>query len=169
MIDAHEIVPLLWQGSKPKPGREIADAGFDVLVFCARDHQPSPASFPGLEVILAPNDDHTFLTKDDLAVAVSTATRVAKRLLSGKKILVTCYAGINRSGLVVALTLHKAFGYSGRSCIELVRQRRKFEDGDVALTNTFFVEALLKLPGQDLVVTPNICISDHRGHRGLIV
>jgi hypothetical protein len=164
MIDAHEIVPLLWQGSKPRPGPAVADAGFEVLVFCARDHQPSPEAFPGLEFILAPNDDHVFMTKEDLTRAVNTASGVAERLLAGKKILVTCFAGINRSGLVVALTLHKAFGYSGRSCIDLVRKGRILADGDDALTNTFFVEALLKLPGEELVVPPRIYIRDHRGH-----
>lgn len=163
MIDAHEIVPRLYQGSKPRVGRELADAGFQVLVLCAREYQPAAVYYPGLTVIHAPNDDHCFVTKDDLRVAANAASRVVEHLKAGEKILVTCLAGINRSGLVVALTIHKALGYSGRSCIDLVRAKRRLADGDdVALTNTFFVESLMKLQGEEIRVPPQILIVDRR-------
>lgn len=164
MIDANEIVPGLWQGSKPRPGRALSEAGFEVLVLCAREYQPAASAFPGLTVLHAPNDDHSFVTREDLKLAVATATRVAKYLKKGRKILVTCLAGINRSGLVTALTIHKALGYSGRSCIDLVRAKRQLADGDdVALTNTFFVEALMQLQGTDVRVPPRILVKDWRG------
>lgn len=162
-LDAHEIIPQLWQGSRPRAGREVAEAGFDVLVLCAREHQPAPDAYPGILVILAPNDDHHFVTREDLQVAVRTASRVVAYLQQGKKVLVTCLAGINRSGLVVALTIHKFLGFSGKSCIDIVREKRRFADvGDEALTNTFFVEALLKLPGTDVVVPRSFRVTDHR-------
>lgn len=164
MIDAHEIVPLLWQGSKPPAGPQVAAAGFQVLVLCAREFQPAPMYFSGVPTIIhAPNDDHHFVTRQDIQLAVNTASRVAEHLQRGEKILVTCLAGINRSGLVVALTLHKAFGYSGQSCIDLVRRRRILADGDDALTNTYFVEALLKLSGTDAPPPPRpLVIFDRR-------
>src|SRR5262245_9118799 len=109
MIEAHEIVPLLWQGSKPRAGHHVAAAGFQVLVLGAREYQAPASAFPGVATVIhAPNDDHHFVTRDDLQLAVNTATRVAEHLKNGEKILVTCLAGINRSGLVVALTMHKA-------------------------------------------------------------
>lgn len=163
MFDAHEIVPLLWQGSKPKPGRGLADAGFEVLVLCAREYQPTTASFPGLILINAPNDDHYFMTREDLQGAVDAASQVAEHVKAGRKVLVTCLAGINRSGLVVALALHEIFGYSGESCINIVRAKRRLADGDdVALTNTIFVEALQKLKGTEMRITPPILIVDRR-------
>lgn len=157
MIEAHEIVPGLWQGSKPATGRKVAEAGFDVAVFCAREWQPSSTYYPGVQIIHAPNEDDSLypMTKEELQTAVVTATRLQRLLGEGKQILVTCMAGINRSGLVVALTLHKAFGYSGRTCIDIVRERRQFHDGQ-ALRNPQFVDVLLKLPGQELVVLPGI-------------
>lgn len=158
MIDAHEIVPGLWQGSKPRPGSALGEAGFQVAVFCAREYQPSPVYFPGVQVIHAPNDDIPIypLTPEDLKVAVQAATRVARHLAKGRKVLVTCLAGINRSGLVVALALHKAYGYSGRTCIEIVRSRRLIEDYGLALSNEHFVEALSKLSGEELIVLSGI-------------
>jgi protein-tyrosine phosphatase len=166
MYDANEIVPLLWQGSKPRPGRGLADAGFDVLVLCAREYQPTEASFPGLVLINAPNDDHYFVTREDLDGAVNAASQVAEHVKAGRKVLVTCLAGINRSGLVVALALHKVFGYSGQTCINLVRAKRRLADGDdVALTNTIFVESLQKLKGTELHVTLPILIVDRRASR----
>lgn len=83
-------------------------------------------------------------------MAIATASQLADYLLAGRSILVTCLAGINRSGLVVALTLHRAFGYSGRACIELVRRKRIVDPGYPPLSNQRFVEALLKLSGTDL-------------------
>jgi protein-tyrosine phosphatase len=150
MIEAHEIVPGLWQGSRPPTGRTVASAGFDVAVFCALEYQPPGSYFPGVQVIHAPNDDDPLfpISKQDLQTAVVTASRLADLLAKDRKILVTCMAGINRSGLVVALTLHKVFGYSGHTCIELVRERRTLDDGE-ALRNRQFVDALMKLAGRD--------------------
>lgn len=154
MIEAHEIVPGLWQGSQPYTGSRLADAGFGALVLCAVEYQPPRGAFPGLQVLHAPNEDDPLfpMSKADLETAVWAATRVQGFLAEGKKVLVTCVAGINRSGLVVALALHKTFGYSGESCIDIVRDRRLLRDG-VALRNPQFVDALLKLPGKD--VTPD--------------
>src|SRR5262245_15058087 len=153
MIEAHEIVPRLWQGSKPRTGSRLAKAGFDVVVFCAREYQPSGTYFPGVQVLHAPNEDDPLypISKQELQTAVMTATRLHELLDNGKKILVTCMAGINRSGLVVALTLHKAFGYSGRTCIDIVRESRIVNDG-LALRNPQFVDALMKLPGEEVIV-----------------
>lgn len=159
MMEAHEIVPGLWQGSKPPTGRKVADAGFDVAVFCAREYQPSDVYFPGVQVILSPNEDDPMypIAKQDLQTAVATASRLASLLAEDKKILVTCMAGINRSGLVVALTLHKVFHYSGRACIDIVRERRQFHDG-TALRNPQFVDVLMKLSGEEVIVPPSLIL-----------
>ena len=45
MIDANRIWPLLWIGSKPEPGVELAAAGFHVLVLCAKQYQPPASAF----------------------------------------------------------------------------------------------------------------------------
>jgi protein-tyrosine phosphatase len=125
----------------------VARAGFDTVVFCAREYQPSPTHFPGVRVLHAPFDDENWLLKESLETAVRAASEIAVRFSEQEKILVTCQAGINRSGFVVALALHKIYGYSGNKCIELVRQGRQL-DGDTALRNPAFVDALEKLAGR---------------------
>ena len=56
---------------------------------------------------------------------------------AGKKCLVRCQAGINRSGLVVALILMRD-GMSAEDAIALIRTRRS----EYALENVHFVEYL---------------------------
>jgi len=68
-------------------------------------------------------------------------------LKDGDKVLVTCVAGVNRSGLVVALAIHEFMGCSGKACIDLVRKNRKliYSIGPRALNNPYFVRVLEKL------------------------
>lgn len=55
-------------------------------------------------------------------------------------ILVHCNAGRNRSSLVTAMVMAQYFGFSGKKCIELVRERRPN-----ALANPHFVEFLERI------------------------
>ncbi len=54
------------------------------------------------------------------------------------KTLIHCQAGLNRSGLVTALVLNKAFGYSLPEAIEILRDRRTTG----VLCNQHFVDYL---------------------------
>ena len=60
------------------------------------------------------------------------------RWKQGDRLLVRCQAGLNRSGLVMALILIKD-GYTPYQAIDLIRQRRT----DIALFNENFVNWLL--------------------------
>lgn len=137
-LDASEIAPGLYQGSLPEVGPAVADAGFRVLVLCARDYQRPSSDYPGVEVIHAPNDDVPVQPGPArLRALLRLAEQLAQRRRAYQKVLVTCYAGLNRSGLVTALTLHQLYGYSGIRCIDIVRARRP-----AALCNPAFVAAL---------------------------
>ena len=57
---------------------------------------------------------------------------------AGKRVLVRCQAGINRSSLVAALVLIRE-GYSARKAIDLLRERR----GQAVLSNRNFQQWLL--------------------------
>lgn len=147
-LDAHEIVPGLWQGAIPPEGGEVGIRGFNTLVFCAREHQPQAELFPGVRVIHAPNDDHPVygpLDREKLRVAIQAARQVSEALRNGGKALVTCAAGANRSGLVTALTLHFLYGWSGHKAINQIRRRRKVKGGYRPLSNQEFVSALQNL------------------------
>jgi hypothetical protein len=56
---------------------------------------------------------------------------------AGKRVLIRCQAGINRSSLVMALVLIRE-GFSAKRAIELMRQKR----GQAVLANRHFVEWL---------------------------
>lgn len=141
-MDAHEIVPGLWQGSAPIQGTALAEKGFGAVVLCAMEHQPTEDKFPGLKVIHAPNaDDFSRLpSRSELEIAVSAANQVARLVDEGQKVLVTCWQGRNRSGLVSALALHNLTGQSGFACILRVRAKRR-----KSLSNPGFQEVLSKI------------------------
>ena len=80
------------------------------------------------------------------------ASDTVRKLVFGKdkRVLVTCFAGLNRSGIVVAQAL-KCAGHSPEKAITLVRAAR----GPHALGNRAFVDALLgyRINGQQPGVT----------------
>jgi protein-tyrosine phosphatase len=59
---------------------------------------------------------------------------------AGKKVLIRCQAGINRSGLITALVLIRD-GHTPREAIALIRSTRC----EAALTNSHFEEYLLNV------------------------
>lgn len=151
-LDAHEIGVGLWQGSFPPPGSMVREAGFDMVVLCARELQVSPETFPGVRVLHAPNDDSVALplTKEKLRIAVRAADDVVRVIQAGGRVLVTCAAGLNRSGLVSALALHRLYGWAGDECVRTVRAKRiasKRHPGK-ALSNAEFVAAIRRLPAR---------------------
>jgi protein-tyrosine phosphatase len=104
-----------------------------------------------VEVLHAPNDDHAAygpLTREKLRTALQAAHSVVKAIEAGKNVLVTCAAGLNRSGLVSTLALHFLYGWSGDRCIQHVRLHRPAKQGMCALSNADFTRALLHLPGE---------------------
>ncbi len=128
----------LWQGdvmSAMERGKH------DVIVLAAEEFQPPRDSLdPAATIIYAPNDDDT-LTPSQLKTAVAAAVEVKNALARGQNVLVTCFAGRNRSGLISALALHGYTGMSGREATRLVQQARPN-----ALTNPSFSDFLATIP-----------------------
>jgi len=73
--------------------------------------------------------------------AVQRALAVLRR---GGRVLVTCQAGINRSGLVTATILIYGFGMTPREAVSLIREKRPSEPQ--AVSNRSFQSFLLALP-----------------------
>jgi protein-tyrosine phosphatase len=90
-----------------------------------------------------PMDAETFVKVQELATWLHAEWR------SGKKCLSRCQAGLNRSGLVVALVLMLE-GYSADEAVALIREKRDPN----ALFNFHFVRKL-----QELQITQ----ASHRG------
>ena len=147
---ASEIVPGLWQSGFPNDFEFLKKAGFDLVVFCARELQPDVEDMKhlkfrcGLSVVCAPMDDCDMVGEElrrTLETAARAASEVARCVREGGSALVTCAAGRNRSGLVSALSLVLLHGVPGSVALEVVKRKRA-----KALTNESFAEALRKVP-----------------------
>jgi protein-tyrosine phosphatase len=140
---ATKIAPGLWQGGFPINPEEVAQSGFDALVFAAREYQPVGGEerelFPGVEVLAVPLDDdgETGPTAEEIRQIGPVVLKIVELVSSGKRVLVTCREGRNRSGLLVALTLAALFHVSGTEAAEHVRSKRAR-----ALTNAGFSDFL---------------------------
>lgn len=137
--EANEVARNLFVGSKPLPGRH---AGIDVIILTAMEYQPPAELFPETEVIHVPLDDAPDrpMRHDEIAAALGGATRVARRLNEGRRVLVTCAMGLNRSALVAALAMHEVHGMGADEIIARLRRAR----GSWALSNPNF-EKLLRV------------------------
>lgn len=130
---------------------------YDLVVLCAMRGEyelfsmktglalPAPRGYP--RVVHAPNDDSECpLTGSQATIACQAARIVAKHYIDGKKILVSCMQGRNRSGLVSALAIVAITGMTGGEACAMVRERRK---GAQALTNDHFVRFLERVRRKD--------------------
>jgi len=133
-----QVYPNLFMGSK----RAIMnhDAGdFDVYVSTAAEIKP-PISIQGdfrsyhISLDDAPWDFGSH--PEEVVELVAIAKDLAMLVQSGHKVLIFCHMGMNRSGLMTALTLMQ-LGLSWNQAIANIRQRH-----GCALSNQSFVEAL---------------------------
>ena len=150
--DYDQIHTNLYQGSYPKPHKDLADH-FDVIVYTAMEKQPTAAALKALPKSVTvkkfPLDDDPYqpVTREQLDGLVREARQLAGLLRSGKRVLITCAMGMNRSGILTALTLMVATGCSGRTALHTVQtKRRAMDDGTRALFNPIFSRFVQTLP-----------------------
>jgi protein-tyrosine phosphatase len=138
-LDASNIVRRLWIGGVPPFDRHLPE--FDVLVLCARELQPESLAFRGT-VIRCPIRDAD-PTELEHKTVLAAGRAVAKALVGGHRVLVTCAAGRNRSGLVTGLALGLVTRMSATEIIALIRARRRPD----CLTNPAFQRVLTQAVG----------------------
>ena len=138
----------LWQGGKTDALALIeAFAGAQgpikksALVLAAYEVQPpAPPNLAGFRVPLDDCLPASQAAEDAVRRAAGyVASGVARHLRKGRKVLVTCAAGLNRSGLISGLTLRQ-LGIAGDSAVRKVRRAR----GPHALSNTAFERLVLE-------------------------
>jgi protein-tyrosine phosphatase len=115
----------LAQGSAPPPGVRLP---FEVVVLAAEEYQPE---LPGFTVLRVPLDDGPPPDKATRLRIREAARRVGAYVQGGQRVLVTCFAGRNRSGVIAGLALRQ-LGVPGDVAARRIRQLR---DG---LTNPYF-------------------------------
>ncbi|MFE9994080.1 protein-tyrosine phosphatase family protein [Streptomyces avermitilis] len=135
-----EIVPGLWMGGHEFQGPAgqlefaVVRDEFDLVLTLLR--LPGHGPDEGVEHHVWPIPDGP-LDGTQLAGVIRLAQTAAEALEQGRRVLVRCYHGYNRSGLVVAHTLIRS-GRSAEEAIRLVRTRRSHW----ALHNDLFVAYL---------------------------
>ncbi len=137
--EANEVIPYLFMGGAPPASAGLSEF-FDVIVLCSSEYQPSDTCYPHSLVIHCPFEDNIepipqYLRKE----MVSVSDFITSQVKSKKRVLVTCFAGLNRSGLITALTLTRGFNKSGPECVSLIRSAR----GNKALSNPMFLKYIL--------------------------
>lgn len=142
MVDATRLARGLYIGSAPKPA-EVKRAGFDIVVLCAREYQPATSLFGNVQVLRLPIDDNALedLTESEQRNACAVSQHVAQAVVHGKRVLVTCLAGRNRSGLVAATALRLLYPkLTAQEIVDHIKQAR----GMFALSNYRFVKLLTR-------------------------
>lgn len=136
-LDFNWIVNGVAQGSYPNPLSE-AFKRVDVVVFCAEEKQPPKGLRPppGKIIYRLGFDDDIYrpIPPEAGQIFHQAAAQLAGYIRSGKRVLITCAMGLNRSGLITGLTLMHAFGMTPNDAIRLIRGRR----GKDALMNPVF-------------------------------
>jgi protein-tyrosine phosphatase len=138
-MDASRVANRLWVGAAPPLDRDLPS--FDVVVLCAAEIQPERMAFHGT-VIRAPIPDAT-LDNAELTRALLASKAVGDALLAGRRVLVTCAQGLNRSALVASLALGRITRMSAQDLILTMRLRRHPQ----ALFNQHFQEILRRIVG----------------------
>lgn len=123
------VVTGLWQGDFPVAGLDWKR--FDDVVSLTAEAVPSVRLDVGGIWIHLPIHDDGMDHPDGVRAA---ARLVADRIAVGRRVLVHCAAGLNRSGVVVARALMYR-GFTASEAIRLVREAR----GPYALGNPYFV------------------------------
>lgn len=128
--EASEILPGLWMGSHPN-----TIYGYDYVLNVTG--KPQYPILSGQIVVVAPFEDiETSMPKDSFLLDL--AGQVWSAHFKGKKVLIHCTAGINRSALIMTLVLMMN-GWPSHRAIKHLRQTR----GDVLLFNRTFEKWLL--------------------------
>jgi hypothetical protein len=142
--DAHspwnEVVPLLFMGGHFCAGPDgiraavVVGNEFDLVIslYARAGHGPAP----GVEHRYGEIPDDP-LTGSQIGLVCDLAGLATDSVRDGRRVLVRCHSGYNRSGLVAGQALI-SMGYTADDAISLIRDRRS----EWALNNTLFVDYL---------------------------
>lgn len=136
-----EMVPgQVWQGGCPVDFSWARETGIDVVLDLAdADAYPPADEVEGLTYLKAPLVDGGEVP--DPAVTLGLAALLAGLVREGRRALVHCTFGRNRSGLVTTLVVRELLGLSGADALAHVQRHRAR-----AVNNEAFAAWLRALP-----------------------
>jgi len=136
----NEIVPGLWMGghhyldASGQRAPAIVTDEFDLVISLSQQDGHGPADNVEHHCARLPDQP---LTSGQLETVCRLAATAVDGLRQGRRVLVRCHSGYNRSGLVVAQVL-VTMGYSAEDAVYVIRYRRS----RWALNNHVFVDYL---------------------------
>ena len=133
-----EIHPGLWQGGLPEDWFEAWER-FDVVVSLCAGPRVIPLPPRRLRVLWYIDD---WTVPEDLGQLWRLVRFVAGEVGAGKRVLVHCAAGLNRSGFVAALVYRELVECSGTEAEDRVKALRPG-----SLLNPYYVAFLHRLDG----------------------
>lgn len=142
----------IFQGGVPPQGSILEKNGVSLLVLAAEEFQDA-SRYPGVEVVCASSDDRSDIPiKPEWVKRWRKAADIAAQYaMDNKKVLITCAAGLNRSGMVTAFTLHRITGWSGAKIVKHIQECRQG-----ALCNRRFVKYLIDNLHEKKYVVPGL-------------
>jgi len=149
-IFTHKSGAELWQGDKYDVNRLFRheETPISVIGLFAQEYQPDDP-LGRYELLKIGYDDNSGAEDVELSqvanLADGAADTLSDRLRAGKSCLSSCAMGLNRSGLVSALTLMKLTGMTPTEAVAQVRGMRRAQEGMQALCNPKFVEIIHRL------------------------
>lgn len=144
---ANKIFGNIYQGPRPPTGDHLEKAGIHTVVLCAKEViqglEATGANFGSVQVIKAPSIDADDAPPPEHWIRGwhAAAKRAAELSQAGHRVLITCQAGLNRSGVVSALAIHYITGWPGGKCAKIVQMSRPG-----SLFNAKFLEYLNGIP-----------------------
>lgn len=131
-----EIDVGLWQGDENSPPAYQSQDGssYEFDAIATIDPDIALLELPVEQMLLDLLD--TAINRNQISAILNTADWVYENWQSGKQVLVRCQAGMNRSGLIIAIALMKD-GASASEAITTIRAKNP-----AALSNSAFVEFL---------------------------
>lgn len=142
-IDADRISPKLWVGAYPLT-RNVTRL-FDVIVLCARELQdPPPMGLDQTLMRIRLDDERYLVPPEKIGNALDVAREIAHEIAAGRRVLVSCAEGVNRSAFVACVVLMLQ-GATAHEAISLVRRCRKPHSGKMPLCNTYFQRTLMNM------------------------
>ena len=116
----------VWSKLYVEPDDRLAqrckDLGAEVLFLCAKERQHPGETFGGIEVHRLPlaDDPKAGLDRKSLALAMNGALAAATAAANGRRVVISCVEGEDRSPFIAALALERA-GIDAETAIARVR------------------------------------------------